>query len=522
MARTDPGLPRVTGTPGTPLTPDLSGERHASWLELFFDLVAVAGVAQLAHLLRGEPGWRDVGLYIVLYLAFWTDWMSLTLYGNVAAERTRTRTLLLGMFGLTVMAAAVHGIQEGELGRAFAIAYVTTRALGSRVFGERREVLVDWPTVSFTAGAVPWTISIWAGDPARPWLWAFGVVIDLYVVFVFSKDRLLHNLANRRQGRRHDRPEASASGDDAGTAPDTGLTVVHTDTEHLAERLGLFTIIVLGEGVYQLVEATSEAAEWNRELFAAVTGAFVLLVLLWSQSLNRGRGGVPGLRHAALPPRLLLGLHCCVTGALAALAAGLGVVVEHAGGRLPRADRLADGRRPGRLPPRGNPGGNRPHVPDRHRPSPVRPSPPAHRGPARARPVRGDRRHRRRTPAPPTAGVAAGPGTGLVRVLDERHGQRNPGDGAAGGSGPPAARLAEPPCDRPRVRRTRRSPSEACRVSRQVAGRSLRSRQAHRPGTSDDVICADFPRVMAMRSNGGDISSRCPILRGVATADRSS
>ncbi|MEV7386491.1 low temperature requirement protein A [Streptomyces sp. NPDC091215] len=335
MARTDPGLPRVTGTPGTPLTPDLSGERHASWLELFFDLVAVAGVAQLAHLLRGEPGWRDVGLYIVLYLAFWTDWMSLTLYGNVAAERTRTRTLLLGMFGLTVMAAAVHGIQEGELGRAFAIAYVTTRALGSRVFGERREVLVDWPTVSFTAGAVPWTISIWAGDPARPWLWAFGVVIDLYVVFVFSKDRLLHNLANRRQGRRHDRPEASASGDDAGTAPDTGLTVVHTDTEHLAERLGLFTIIVLGEGVYQLVEATSEAAEWNRELFAAVTGAFVLLVLLWSQSLNRGRGGVPGLRHAALPPRLLLGLHCCVTGALAALAAGLGVVVEHAGGRLP-------------------------------------------------------------------------------------------------------------------------------------------------------------------------------------------
>ncbi|MFJ8489020.1 low temperature requirement protein A [Streptomyces sp. NPDC094038] len=330
----------MTGTPGTTLTPDPSGERHASWLELFFDLVAVAGVAQLAHLLSGEPGWRDVGLYIVLYLAFWTDWMSLTLYGNVAAERTRTRTLLLGMFGLTVMAAAVHGVQEGELGRAFAIAYVTTRALGSRVFGERREVLADWPTVSFTAGAVPWTVSIWVGGPARPWLWTLGVVIDLYVVFVFSRDRLLHNLAKRRQGRRQGRPEAAASGDaasgdNADTAPDTGLTVVHTDTEHLAERLGLFTIIVLGEGVYQLVEAASEAAEWNRELFAAVTGAFALLVLLWSQSLNRGRGGVPGLRHTTLPPRALLGLHCFVTGALAALAAGLGVVVEHADGRLP-------------------------------------------------------------------------------------------------------------------------------------------------------------------------------------------
>jgi len=37
-------------------------ERHASWSELFFDLVAVAAVASLAHLLATELDWASVGL----------------------------------------------------------------------------------------------------------------------------------------------------------------------------------------------------------------------------------------------------------------------------------------------------------------------------------------------------------------------------------------------------------------------------------------------------------------------------
>src|SRR5262249_61888299 len=32
-----------------------SGERHASWLELFFDLVLVVAIAQLAHLFAHHP-----------------------------------------------------------------------------------------------------------------------------------------------------------------------------------------------------------------------------------------------------------------------------------------------------------------------------------------------------------------------------------------------------------------------------------------------------------------------------------
>ncbi|MFF9623931.1 hypothetical protein [Streptomyces griseosporeus] len=41
--------------------------------------MAVAGVAQLAHLLCGDPDTGDIALYVVLFAAFWTVWISYTL-----------------------------------------------------------------------------------------------------------------------------------------------------------------------------------------------------------------------------------------------------------------------------------------------------------------------------------------------------------------------------------------------------------------------------------------------------------
>ena len=88
-------------------------ERHASWAELFFDLVAVAGVAALAHVLGSEPDAAALGLYALLFLAFWLSWTTFMLYSNVAAGQTRVVRLLIGMFGLGVMAASVPGVAHG-------------------------------------------------------------------------------------------------------------------------------------------------------------------------------------------------------------------------------------------------------------------------------------------------------------------------------------------------------------------------------------------------------------------------
>ncbi|MFJ6085234.1 low temperature requirement protein A [Streptomyces sp. NPDC092369] len=294
--------------------------RHASWLELFFDLVAVAGVAQIAHLLHGVPDVSDLGLYALLFLAFWTAWVCFTLYANVAYENTHLRTVLAAMFGMAVMAAAVPGVHEGDdhHARVFALAYILIRALATRAWQHRRQILVDWPAAQMSLGVIPWIVSLWAHDPTRPWLWALGIALDLYVTFAVSaRDIVERQEARERLGNRPARRDSGR-----------GTSLARSQTEHLSERLGLFVIIVLGEGVAQLVQATS-AAEWDRKLYTLAVAAFFLLATLWALSFRHGYAGVPHLAAGVLPARAALPLHCFVSGCLAALAAALGAAAEH-------------------------------------------------------------------------------------------------------------------------------------------------------------------------------------------------
>ncbi|MGH3761609.1 low temperature requirement protein A [Actinophytocola sp.] len=86
-------------------------DRHASWLELFFDLVVVVAVSQLAHLLHGDahhaPGALDIVTFFALYLAIWLVWTTFMLYANVVADRVRVPTVFLGMAGFAVLAASI-------------------------------------------------------------------------------------------------------------------------------------------------------------------------------------------------------------------------------------------------------------------------------------------------------------------------------------------------------------------------------------------------------------------------------
>ncbi|MDH6219736.1 low temperature requirement protein A [Streptomyces pseudovenezuelae] len=307
-------------TTATAPQPTNEENRHASWLELFFDLVAVAGVAQIAHLLHGVPDVSDLGLYALLFLAFWTAWICFTLYANVAYENTHVRTVLAAMFGMAVMAAAVSGVHEGDdqHARVFALAYILIRGMANRAWQHRRQILVDWPAAQMSLGVVPWIVSLWAHDPTRYWLWALGIALDLYVTFAVSaRDIVEHREARERLGNRPARRGSE------GVA-----SLARSQTEHLSERLGLFVIIVLGEGVAQVVEATSDA-EWDRKLYALAVASFFLLATLWALSFRHGYAGVPHLAAGVLPARAALPLHCFVSGCLAALAAALGAAAEH-------------------------------------------------------------------------------------------------------------------------------------------------------------------------------------------------
>ena len=183
-------------------------ERHASWAELFFDLVAVAAVASLAHVLATELDWASLGLYAVLFLAVWLAWTTFMLYGNVAGSRTHVLRLLIGMFGLGVMAASVPGVAHTLLdggheeppprSRSFAVAYIVTRVYGAQSW-RRGEVLLDFPVAQHTFGVLPWVISLWTHPPVTVALWALGVALDLWLVLVVSGDDMLERYSSRME-----------------------------------------------------------------------------------------------------------------------------------------------------------------------------------------------------------------------------------------------------------------------------------------------------------------------------------
>ncbi|MFD7293751.1 low temperature requirement protein A [Streptomyces sp. NPDC059897] len=328
-------------------------ERHASWLELFFDLIVVAGVGQLAHLLHTGPTWAELGEYGLLFLAFWFTWVMFTMYGNVAQDRARILVVIVAMFGMAVMAAAVPGVRESdEKAFAFALAYVVVRLIASRAANRPGKVVADLPILQLGAGLVPWIVSLWVGGDARLWLWALGLAIDVFVMVRVSRGVMQDAVDERwaqgkeRVRRRLEQEERrGSSGRPARGIGERGRRalmkpeLVTADLTHLSERLGLFVLIVLGEGLVQSVDAAGEA-EWNGSVRIVAVGAFAILVLVWALALLGGAHGLPLLAPEALAVHLVLPLHCLFAGAVAALAAVLGRSVADADGALPGPARM--------------------------------------------------------------------------------------------------------------------------------------------------------------------------------------
>ncbi|OXM61172.1 low temperature requirement protein A [Amycolatopsis vastitatis] len=326
--------------------PNIDGEpvsagidRHASWTELFFDLVVVAGVAALAHVLGSTLDFATLGLYALLFPAFWLTWTTFMLYGNVAAAKTHVIRLMIGMFGLGVMVASVPGVAHAAFDHGgdvrplntFAIAYIATRLYASQSW-RRGEVVLDFPVVQVSTGLLPWIVSIWVDEQGKLLLWAAGIGLDLVLILVVSGHKILGRTQSKFSAQATTRRRSRRKDGHDGEVPE--IHGVSVDPAHFSERLGLFVIIVLGESVVQVVGA---AAEVRYDVGLLVTGAasFILLAGMFGLSVVFGYAGLPHLRGGRIPARAALGLHCLVTGVIATVAVSLSSVVKQGSDPLP-------------------------------------------------------------------------------------------------------------------------------------------------------------------------------------------
>lgn len=338
---------------------DEAQERHASWLELFFDLTVVAAVTQISHRLHAAESVGQIIACAAMFYAVWSVWTTTSIYANVAGQRTRQRSVLRTMLGIAIMAAAVPGVfpellpgdHHDALGgrtAAFVVAFLLCRLIAARSAESDGQLITFWPATQSVAAA-PWIASLFVPPTIAYVLWGVAITTDLAFSMVGARSpRSVEEMTERwrRRTEQQDRRNASriaklikrgVSPDKLPDASPTLMSVAQVQTGHLSERLGLFVIIVLGEALAQVVAANTDI-KWTYAVIVASLAAFVLLVELWR--LTSLYGFTPAPRSTKpLEPWQALPAHLGVTAAIVAIASGLGGLIPDAAEHLHVVDR---------------------------------------------------------------------------------------------------------------------------------------------------------------------------------------
>ena len=229
-------------------------ERHVSWLELFYDLVYAAAIAQLGQNLSHDLSIQGFVEYVILFIIVCWAWTGATFY----ATRFDVDDLVHRILVLLQMAGAVslavnsnQAFDETSMG--FIISYVAIRSFlileyirtGKKITDARP--LTSKYGTGFSCTTFLWLVSLFVPEPLRFIVWILAVIIDIIVTISITRKYV--NLP----------PNAF----------------------HLSQRMGLFVIIVLGETIFGLVFNLSPL-EWSIPTVLGMgTGITIAFGLWW-------------------------------------------------------------------------------------------------------------------------------------------------------------------------------------------------------------------------------------------------
>jgi low temperature requirement protein LtrA len=278
--------------------------RAVTPLELFFDLVYVFTVSQLAHHLLEHVDARGMAETLVLTLAVMYAWFMTVWTSNwLDADRQPVRLLLLClMFASLVMSTSVaeaFGDRAGLFVAGYLAIQIGRTAFAVAAFrGHRLHMHFVNALVWEIGTGLVWVAGIAAEGDARLVLWAAATLITYGGVIAG------HPLPGRRS------PFSSDS---------------QIYAEHLLERFRLFFLIALGETVLTLGNAfAEEPVQADRLLVLAV--AFTGSVALWWCYFHRAEEiGVRAVEAADRPSRIVgLGNYALILMVIGIIAIAVG------------------------------------------------------------------------------------------------------------------------------------------------------------------------------------------------------
>jgi len=258
--------------------------RSVTPLELFFDLVYVFTVSQLAHHLLDHVDARGMAETLVLTLAVMYAWFMTVWTSNwLDADRQPVRLLLLClMFASLVMSTSVSEA-FGDRAGLFVIGYLAIQigrtAFAVYAFRGHRLHMHFANALVWEIGTAPlWIAGVATGSGARLALWTAATLITYGGVIAG------HPLPGRKS------PFSSDS---------------QIYAEHLLERFRLFFLIALGETVLTLGNAFADQEVAADRLFVLAV-AFTGSVALWWCYFHRAEEiGVRAVQEAEKPSRIV-------------------------------------------------------------------------------------------------------------------------------------------------------------------------------------------------------------------------
>ncbi len=226
-------------------------ERHASWEELFYDLIHVAFLSNITHFFSEDPS--NYFSYIVLFFSIWSIWLENAFYGSLYATNDIIHKVYYywHMLGIAAMILNTESAWKNNGSWGFAVSYIAANIPMIimyiwAAFMERRTNHNIFRLISLFVCLIPWIISVATGYYYPLWLTSL-IFLELSKIIGPLFDLF------------------------------PPITI-----DHWAERLGLFVIITLGESVLSILTARSDTDIYPPEVYiGAALGLLVSFCIKW-------------------------------------------------------------------------------------------------------------------------------------------------------------------------------------------------------------------------------------------------
>lgn len=234
----------------------LRNDRHATWLELFFDLIFVVALGKVTHLLAYTHQQQlEAGAFprfFILFIPFWWIWVLHTSFSNRFDSDNRFHRILtlllmivLIILSTTLDAGAVESYRLFLL--VFVVAKLIIAALYINTLRTKQRSINKNIVWAMACGTLLSLVGIWLNYTMAAVLLLASILLE-----ILWMQWTLHS----------DEPTRSV------------------DKEHLVERIELLALIFLGESIISLVAGLTSVSWTWMAIVSGVTG-FAIIAMIW-------------------------------------------------------------------------------------------------------------------------------------------------------------------------------------------------------------------------------------------------